>query len=746
MGEGRMIEPCRLFGRRMSLLLFAGIVALSGCEGDTLYDSIPADVDPPVVTVVSPADGAEVLAGQRVPIQVTATDEKGVSSITLRITGAVSRTITLQYAPPLLEIQADTAITVPEGASGNIQIAASGTNTEGAQGQAENVRLSIATVDGLPPFVSLSVETAPRMELEDQIKVTVRAYDNPGGDGVFSTALTAIVTNTARSDTLVLNPSENFSGQAADTAVSEFTFTPPFVDSKALPDTLRITFFGIAYDKAGNCAGAVEVGYTNEVSCVDIGVGGTDYPIANKVTDARQVIAVTGRTSLAPGGGVLADLLVDSLRSRVYVSNLSRNRIQTLEADPGSWGNEVWVGAEPWGLAINMAGDSLFVANSGGTSVSFVSLVGNPKEDLGRRYVTYNNPLFEVKVTETGLYQALFYDFSDRPQFIAQDAAGRLLYSTRPTSAANTGTVRVITNQPGWEKPESNIIVVPGDLVIEEKSTAIVHVDSVYAAVDGSCVQIWDHRPGFPGTVVTSGCLDLDGALAAMEVHKAAGDTDIWYVKQARWEIERLAMQDTTFVAASGNREWVAFGEGGTGADQAGRITLWNSSTAGIHSRLLVADLVNNASERVTGLDLNFDGTLGAATGDMASYYWATDLRLQGSVTKDAYGGAGTVLHPSLPSFNPGMPSSDQTLSFVGQANYTVKILDTTHFTERGELHIRDLIVGPLRIGPPLPTDNNGAGAVCAGPDCVVLKLYAITDVGGVVVVDVYRRDILDLG
>ena len=56
MGEGRMIEPGRLFGRRMSLLLLAGTVALSGCEGDTLYDAVPADVDPPVVTVVSPAE------------------------------------------------------------------------------------------------------------------------------------------------------------------------------------------------------------------------------------------------------------------------------------------------------------------------------------------------------------------------------------------------------------------------------------------------------------------------------------------------------------------------------------------------------------------------------------------------------------------------------------------------------------------------------------------------------------------
>jgi hypothetical protein len=230
-----------------------------------------------------------------------------------------------------------------------------------------------------------------------------------------------------------------------------------------------------------------------------------------------------------------------------------------------------------------------------------------------------------------------------------------------------------------------------------------------------------------------------------MEVHRAAGDTDIWYVRGSKWELDRLALQDTTFVAASGDRQWVAFGEGGTGDEDTGRITLWNSNTATIHSRLLVADLVNNASERVTGLDLNEDGSLGSASGNGASYFWSTDLRLQGSVTKTVPGGAGAVLHPSLPSFTPGMPSSEQTLAFVGQADYTVRILDTTHFTERGQIHIRDRVVGPLRVGPPLPTDNGGLGAACVGEDCVVLKLYAVTDGDGLVIVDVWRRDIAEL-
>ena len=744
MGEGRTVDPGRRAKKIMRLLLTMGIVALTGCEGDTLYDTVSPDVEPPEVQVLSPAQGAEVQAGQRLPIQVSATDVEGVSTITLQISGAVTETINLQFTPPRTEVQADTAVVIPVGAGGNIQINATGTNTEGVQGQAESVFLTIATVDGLAPWVSLSVEAKDRMELTDLIRVTVRAFDNAGGSGIASTALTAIVTNTDRADTLVLSPSEVFSGAASDTAVANFSFVPPFIDETQLPDTLTIVFFGIAYDREGNCGGAVDETYTDEVACVDAVVGGTTYPTANAVTDGQRIIAVSGRTSMPPGGGILADILVDTLRSKVYASNLSRNRVQTLEAGPGSWGPETWVGSEPWGLGMNVAGDSLFVANSGGTSISFVSLLGDPVEDLDRRFVAQNNPLFEVVVEKDKLV-AQFYDFSDRPQFLAQDAAGRLLFSTRPTSAAQTGTVRVASTQPGWAQPESKIVVVAEDLVVDEKTAAIAHVDSVKSAVDGSCVQIWDHRPGFPETVVTSGCLPLDSAFAAMEVHRTAGDTDIWYVNQSKWAIDRLALRDTTFVAASGNREWIAFGEGGTETEEAGRITLWNSGTAGIHSRLLVADLVNNASERVTGLDLNEDGSLGSASGTAASYYWSTDLRLQGSVTKTVPGGAGAVLHPGMPSFTPGMPSSDLTLAFVGQADHTVRILDTTHFAERGQIHIRDQVVGPLRVGPPLPTDNGGQGASCAGSDCVVLKLYAVTDAGGVVVVDVRRRDISDL-
>ncbi len=167
----------------------------------------------------------------------------------------------------------------------------------------------------MAPWVSLSVETAQRMEVYDTIKVTVKAYDNPGGSGIASTALTAIVTNTSRADTLVLTPSQAFPGQAADTAVFEYSFTPPFIDPLELPDTLGILFAGIAYDQEGNCGGAVSEDFTDQVACSSADIGGSPYVVANAVSDTRQIVAVSGRTSLAPGGGTLADIVVDSLRS-----------------------------------------------------------------------------------------------------------------------------------------------------------------------------------------------------------------------------------------------------------------------------------------------------------------------------------------------------------------------------------------------------------------------------------------------
>jgi hypothetical protein len=148
---------------------------------------------------------------------------------------------------------------------------------------------------------------------------------------------------------------------------------------------------------------------------------------------------------------------------------------------------------------------------------------------------------------------------------------------------------------------------------------------------------------------------------------------------------------------------------------------------------------VGNASEHITGIALNRDGTLNVARGTMGAYFFKEDLRLQGFAASPAStAGSGAQLHPDHPTYNVFPPSSPNTLSFVA-AGDVIRIVDTVHFSSRGEIPVRDPITGPLRVSR-VPA---GAGGPCPGPDCVVARLYGITNAGTVVIVDVRSRDIL---
>jgi hypothetical protein len=201
-------------------------------------------------------------------------------------------------------------------------------------------------------------------------------------------------------------------------------------------------------------------------------------------------------------------------------------------------------------------------------------------------------------------------------------------------------------------------------------------------------------------------------------------------------------MTDTTFVAASTDRSTIAFGEGATQA--AGRIMICCSINpgpplrVGISDVIAVTDLLNNASERVLGLGLNANGSLGVARGATAAYYFSPDLRLQGEFRSGVAGGAGgAALHPDHSST---LETGDRALSFVATANRTIKIIDTAHFFERGELHIRDNVVGPVRAVLPAPEEN--AGLSPADPNYIVVKLVGVTAGDNVVILNVRRRDI----
>ena len=150
-------------------------------------------------------------------------------------------------------------------------------------------------------------------------------------------------------------------------------------------------------------------------------------------------------------------------------------------------------------------------------------------------------------------------------------------------------------------------------------------------------------------------------------------------------------------------------------------------------------DLINNAAERVTGLGLNRDGSLGVARGDRAAYFFTPELRLQGHFDLES-GGAGAALHPDHDDARDDSPRS---VAFVGTADNSVRVIHTFHFRGISELAIRDNIIGPLRTSRPLPSDNQGLS--CPGdPNCVVVKLYGVTDREGVVILNVRAKDLVE--
>jgi len=170
------------------------------------------------------------------------------------------------------------------------------------------------------------------------------------------------------------------------------------------------------------------------------------------------------------------------------------------------------------------------------------------------------------------------------------------------------------------------------------------------------------------------------------------------------------------------------------------------------------------------------------ALGSVEASFFSTDLRLQGSSIITP-GGSGAVLHPlhanSKSLDNPtGLYQPDTHMGFVGSGDRAIDIIDTFHFFRAGRIFIKDLPSGPLKAVLPFPGDNAGltcatravfdqsgdnigeAIAIFAGGDfntphpasggptedaCIVVKLVAITDVSGVVVIDVRKSDVLNL-
>jgi hypothetical protein len=451
-----------------------------------------------------------------------------------------------------------------------------------------------------------------------------------------------------------------------------------------------------------------------------------------------------------PGVGILADLVVDpgtaGTPPRVFVSNLGQHRVEVMRLDSLGFVASIPVGSQPWGLSLNWnraagrTGDTLIVANSGGTNISFVS-TATLREDVGRRFdiprITLYEIDFETESVETApgvtrvdtIYPDIrFFNYADRPQHVVQDARGRLLYSAVSTAAAPVGSMRIADWQPGWREWDARYFFHERSLVRAENTLALANADSVF--LTGDRAVIFDHLPGsVPRQPLVSPPLRVEEAVAWLR--QRGSDVEVY---AATWRVpESVALADTTYVAASGDRRFVVVGEGAR--DRASRIVMWAAETGNQSLVEDIADIVNNTADFVSGVELNANGTLGVARGARASYFFGNDLRLQG-LTPGGGGGRGAAFLPAA--------STNRTYAFEPTDARTVRVLETTHYRAVGSIPVREAITGPFRVGPPRPgTAACPANLAQAPADCIAATVYGVPAQRRVLVLDVRRDDII---
>jgi hypothetical protein len=771
-------------------------------QGNIAADSLQVTIGGPKVEFLTIEENQQVQAGLSLNLQVEAKDPEGILDLKIEVTGAFEETILIPFNPPLDSIRVDTAVVIPADVDGMVEVTATARNGLDVPGQDGPIVLQVVnstTGDLTPPSVTLKTEGSPRLELTDGIVVTVSGTDDTQGSGVASVGYTVKAISPERGDTLVQSDAVTYSPARTGKQETSFTFNPFNVDPLNLPDTLIYEVTGWALDGAGNCSAAVASGASMDLPC---GTYAGDRIAQGRSGLRVDGVVVAGRTVALPAGGQIMDAVVDTIRKTLLLSNIQRNRVEVFRLEDEEFGSAIGVGSEPWGMTLNRAQDQLLVANSGGTNLSIVDLE-EERELEQQRFFAPDAVIFdlELKDTDSGFSFVIYPyptpetpSFSDRPQFVAVDKYGNIIYSTKTTSVGDIGTARKAYVATAGSRPEVKLFVEHGENSQSEDFWAIAHIDSIGAGIDTISIDdegnvlvaagltFYDHVPGSPTNIVSATSnTSIGDPVENAWADLASQGSDIYVDPGTRWNIPSFGFADTTYVTASGDGGWVLIGEGATAP--VGRVMMYRASqqdTTDLSSTLRVWDELINAADFVSGIGLNYDGTLGVARGSSA-YFFDTELQLNGVVDlSEGGGGSGAALHPlhanqkTLENYS-GVYRPDTHLAFVGTGDGNVDIVDTFKFTRIGQVTLRDKIVGPLRAVLPFPEDNAGltcpsipvqaSGGVTIGnairlyeneefttpigvdggtdEACIVVKLFATTSAEGVVVVPVRKSDIL---
>jgi hypothetical protein len=749
----RFLQPIDVNNTTLDNIIIQAILTDSTGLKDTARVNATL-VSGPKVTIESPIPNDSVTPGVAVGVQVHATDNDGITSVTVRVQGQptwptrLDTTITQTFGGSSRDLVFNTAAVIPIDAPGRTRIIVSASAVDGNRqpGSANPVSIFVRSAASiLPPLVTQSVPA--RSERTDTVTVIAN------GAGIVAVGIVvrdSIGTLIARDSILLPAP------PVSNVKIGVPLNLPVSMQGKHLAIT------GFAVD-AGN-----RTGYAVRSSTL-----APETNLGLAAVDSTTI--VYGQTYTLPIPGLVGDLAVDVGRGNVFLTNINNNKLEvwqnpTKRFDPAG----IAVGSLPWGLFVSATNpDTLLVANSGGPNISRVfigsSTASALHEDLANRILTRNvyvHELVESRDASTSKITVSILpirSYSDRPQNLAQSSTGRIYFSTRPTTFAPEGTIRYVETQPAYPAPDPRII---HDYVEGTGGTdfryVIFNIDSlgVDPAPPNSTASdelvMWDHPYGkLSGLICVNGkdrngvricpISTRDGTPGGIPENSVSAVINTMIFQGSdidpvlRLDIQKLPLTDTTFVAASFNNHWFAFGEGNSapGITGARIIMIADSVPAPAFERpqfssplVTVRDLTENASERVFGLALDKFGKNVIAHG-LESYLAEVEspfhLRLQGKYNSFDEG-AGIALHPNADGRNTPMPSR---LAFVASASGEIEIIDIAYFINRGKLTLKYPIYGPLKASLPMPGDDPS----------VILKLFALTQ-RGLIVIDVTQADV----
>jgi hypothetical protein len=426
--------------------------------------------------------------------------------------------------------------------------------------------------------------------------------------------------------------------------------------------------------------------------------------LSNGADRIDTVTVVAGVTRPLPFGGQVADALYHSGKDRLYLTNIAKNQVEVFNLADSSFKSPVIVGSRPWGIAAwprdraGTMGDTLLVANSGGTQISYIDLnaglSGSGAEVY--RYLLPNIIVYTITTQTSGtsglpIRVRTKYDFSDRPQYIGATCiapggsctgAGEvvLTYSTTPTPgqpgpfSSRNGTLR-------WENLTRGFAA--GGSLDRHTSHYFYEQAVGQLGARGDTLEIVRYDANGIDSVIIVPFID-PVTLTSTVVR-----------------IQELAFRDTTFVRNSGNFRRSVFGEGGSvinsrallyDVDRGFDPTYWWIDK-GVSPSADVTDFIANTSATMKGVAINFDGTLSAIRAD-STYLLNSALRLMGGLGTTA-SNAGLDFHPQNTGIN-SFPTTTRLL-FAASSEPLIEIYDTNCYLKVGSIPIKDPIIGPIK-------------------------------------------------